>query len=74
VSSTVCVEGESSNSNSKCFNILYFNARSILPKLDELKVLAEDNNPDTGPAEAKMHQSGKLIIIHYNYNCKAHYL
>jgi len=28
----------------------------------------------TGPAEAKMHQSGKLIIIHYNYNCKAHYL
>ena len=32
--------------NSKCFNILYFNARSILPKLDELKVLAEDNNPD----------------------------
>ena len=27
-----------------------------------------------GPAEAKKHQSGKLIIIHYNYNCNAHYL
>ena len=25
---------------------MYFNARSILPKLDKLKVLAEDNNPD----------------------------
>jgi len=26
--------------------VFFFNARSILPKLDELKVLAEDNNPD----------------------------
>jgi len=27
-----------------------------------------------GLAEAKMHQSGKQIIIHYNYNRNAHYL
>lgn len=46
VSSTVWVEGECSNSSSKCLNILYFNARSILPKLDELKIVAEENNPD----------------------------
>ena len=46
VSSTICVEGECSNSSSKCLNILYFNARSILPKLDELKIVAEENNPD----------------------------
>ena len=45
VSSTICVEGECSNS-SKCLNILYFNPRSILTKLDELKIVAEENNPD----------------------------
>ena len=47
-------EGESSNhchfaTNSdrdKVFKILYFNARSILPKLDELKIITENSNPD----------------------------
>ena len=45
MSSTICVEEECSNSSSKCLNILYFNARSILPKLDELKIVAEENTP-----------------------------
>ena len=30
----------------KVFKILYFNARSILPKLDELKIITENSNPD----------------------------
>ena len=34
------------HSSSSPLKILYFNARSILPKLDELFVLAETHNPD----------------------------
>ncbi len=46
MSSTFCVEGESSNKCNKCLKILYFNARSVLPKLDELKITAAENGPD----------------------------
>ena len=46
MSSTVRVEGESSSGSNNPLNILYFNARSVFPKLDELKILVEDNNPD----------------------------
>ena len=50
VSPTGCAEGESSdnnnNNNSGTLKIMYFNARSPLPKLDELMVLDEDSNPD----------------------------
>ena len=50
VSPTGRAEGESSdnnNNNNRCtLKIMYFNARSLLPKLDELMVLAEDSNPD----------------------------
>ena len=50
VSSTSRAEGESSdnnnNNNSVTLKIMYFNARSLLPKLDELMVLADDSNPD----------------------------
>ncbi len=42
------MEGESSNGGDSAtfLKIMYFNARSHLPKLDELRVLAEDSNPD----------------------------
>ena len=50
VSSTSRAEGESSdnnnNNNSGTLKMMYFNARSLLPKLDELMVFAEDSNPD----------------------------
>ena len=31
---------------SKCLNILYFNARSLLPKLEELRLLASVHRPN----------------------------
>ena len=40
--STHPVEGESSQ---KDFNVIYFNARSLLPKLDELRTLVEMEKP-----------------------------
>ena len=30
----------------KCFSLMYFNCRSILPKLDELAALCSASNPD----------------------------
>ena len=49
------MEGESSHrrhipqhkvSNKENLNILYYNARSLVPKLDELALLIETHNPD----------------------------
>jgi len=31
---------------SKWFSVMYFNCRSVLPKLDELAALCSANNPD----------------------------
>ena len=36
----------SSNSNGNCLSIIYFNARSLLPKLDELSAIAEIQRSD----------------------------
>ena len=40
---TVCVEVKSSSGRNKPFKMLYFNAMSALLKLDDLKILAEDD-------------------------------
>ena len=49
------MEGENSHrrhipqhkvSNKENLNILYYNARSLVPKLDELALLIETHNPD----------------------------
>ena len=57
MSSTEPIEGESSehhsfsnlpsnNDRDRTLTVMYFNARSLLPKLDELRMLAVDSNPD----------------------------
>lgn len=50
---THSVEGASSQGSTaahadicKTLNIVYYNARSLLPKLDELRVMVEDSHPD----------------------------
>ena len=45
------MQGESSdfsqnNKNKECLRILYYNARSLLPKLDELRATVEADMPD----------------------------
>ena len=45
VPSSVPVISVSNNLNPSNFSVMYYNARSILPKMDELHVLVRAQNP-----------------------------